>query len=272
MKKNISIFLIIFSLLSFGWAASSFAAYVYYLDRFELTGTQPPTAIIDEFNDNSINSSLWEIYDPTVVESGGTVSFSNPGTLDSYPLGKLFITSEMSYLDSRFSMVDGGGNYTATSTWTGVIPLENQFYIMNHDTGLPDENTFIGIFNWDTDISNFLGTSAGLMIFFGRIGNLGTGDFEIQEISLDPTDITGNILLRMAFNDTSNEFSGSYSLDGGTTFVSPFDALAPPVGGLTLGDWTLGAESWEAWAVPVPSSFILLLFGIAGIYFRQTRS
>lgn len=274
-EKRISRIIIIVSCLALGLfpAASAYASlYNFHLDHFELTGNGLGN-VSDSFDDNSINTDLWEVYDPTVVESGTTISFQNPGSTDAMQLGNLQISTEMSYIHAKFSLYDGSGSYQGTSAWSPIIPGTNQFYVMNlssvGSSGEPDENIVIGVANFDSGVSAYFESPAGPMVFFGRSKGTAKSDIDLQGYSIIPADVTGDILLRLAFDDNSNLFSGSFSLDGGSNFLTPFTDVASTGELLPNGELTLGAESWDAQAVPIPSSMLLLLTGLAGIGAKQ---
>ncbi len=274
LKNKLLVCLVTGLVLGLFIAASAVAnPYTFQLDKFEIAGNLSGN-ITDDFNDGTIDTALWDVYDPTVTESGTTISFQNPGAMDQMQLGSLRITSEMSYLHYMFSMKDGSGNYTGTSTWNPAIPGTNQFYVMNlssigTSTG-PDENVIIGVANFDANVSAFFGSPTGPMVFFGRSKDVANGDFSLQGFSITPAIITGDILLRLAFDDATNLFSGAFSLDGGATFLTPFSDVASTGELLSEAELTLGGESWDVQVVPLPSSLLLLSFGLTGIWVKRT--
>jgi len=241
------------------------ATYSFSVDYFSVTGNLPGN-VVDDFNDGNIDP-LWEIYEPTVVESGSTVTFSNPGmVLSPVQIGSQSIaSSEMSYIGSKspgsLLMLNGSGDFLGTSTWMGTVPGSNQFYTMGINNVATDEDISIGIYNFDSVLANAFGVPQGLGVMFGRFGDVGTGDFDAQGVSIMPSDITGDILLSLAFVDATDMFSGTYSLDGGTTFSSPYAAIATSTGTQEFG-WFLGAESLT---VPVPGAIWLFGSGLLGL-------
>ncbi len=184
------------------------ASYNFSLDRFEVSGNLPVKKI-DDFDNGTINP-FWEIYEQTVVESGSTVTFSNPGVIDPpFQLGVLQITSEMSYIGSTSSgglqMQNGSGDFQGTSTWTPTIPAPDQFYTMGIQNEEKGEDISIGVFNFSSAAASVFGLSPGLGISFGRYGDVGSGDFEVQNDSVMQVDIVGNIVLQIAFDDSKDE-------------------------------------------------------------------
>ena len=266
---NIKSILAVFCVCVFtlGMVSSANAAtYNFSLDHFRVVGNLPGD-IADDFNDGSLDP-LWRIYDPTIVESGSTVSFSSPGTIGALQFGTLSIIYEMSYMGSTglLQMQNGSGDFQGTSTWTASVPGLNQFYTMGIDINdFLLEEVSITVYNMDSDIANALGSAPGLGVSFGS-------GFDSQNISIVPSDITGDILLRLAFDDATDMFSGAYSLDGGTTFLNPFTAIAPNSGVQALG-WYLGAESWTV--VPIPAAVWLFgsgLICLVGMARRKARA
>jgi hypothetical protein len=241
------------------------AAYSFSVDHFRVVGNLPGD-VSDDFNDGSIAPS-WEIFEPTVVESGGMLTFSNPGTIVT-PIqigGQSILSSEMSYIGSNstgsLQMQNGSGDFLGASTWSPAIPDSNQFYTMGINDVVTDEDFSIGVYNFGTALASAFGVPEGVGVFFGRFGDVGTGDFDVQGVSLVPADITGNIILSLSFIDATDLFSGAFSLDGGTTFFSPYTSIATGSGVHELG-WYLGAESFT---VPIPAAVWLFASGITGL-------
>ncbi len=243
------------------------APYNFQLDRFELVGN-PPFNAVDEFDDGNLDLLFWEIYDDTVIESGSTVSFRNPGTVNQGEFGTLSIKSEMSYIHGNYPITDQAGDYAVTSTWVPAIPGVNQLYWMKLIT---DENLVereriqIGVGNFDADISGYLGLPSGPLVFFGRSADIPGGDFAFQGFTFTPADLAGDILLRLAFDADQELFAGSFSLDGGAGFLNPFtDVAANDARILDHAELVIGVESWEVVeAVPAPSVLLLMLSGLA---------
>jgi hypothetical protein len=48
--------------------------YTFQLDHFVLSGNKP-VSVTDDFNVNNLNPALWEVFDPTVNESGSRLRF-----------------------------------------------------------------------------------------------------------------------------------------------------------------------------------------------------
>ncbi|MBU1054357.1 MAG: PEP-CTERM sorting domain-containing protein [Proteobacteria bacterium] len=264
MCKKFVCFCFVLVIVSFaGSVMAAPSPYAYSLDRFQVIGNLPGN-IIDEFNDESIAPN-WEVYDPTVVESGDMVTFRNPGTVGQITPN---ISSEMSYIGSMFNMEDGAGDYEGTSTWTNGIPGINQFYLMGMSGS--EEDISISFANFGPAMSELFGIPTGPVILFDRFKDVETGDFDTQAMRVMPSDITGNILLRLSFDDVDKLYTGTYSLDGGATFLEPFAPIAPSDAS-SAPNWYLGAESFEVQAVPIPSTLLLLGSGLVFMFSKRNK-
>jgi hypothetical protein len=60
-----------------------------------------------------------------------------------------------------------------------------------------------------------------------------------KTVSIAPSDITGNIVFRLSFEDATNLLTPSVSLNGGTSFLSPFDPV--PVSLVSVSTSFIGA-------------------------------
>jgi len=70
-------------------------------------------------------------------------------------------------------------------------------------------------------------------------------------VGVDLSTVTGAIVLRMAFDDATNLLTTSFSLDGGTTFQSPFPPL-PTFNVIPDGEILLGANAVAVDTPPPP--------------------
>jgi hypothetical protein len=67
-----------------------------------------------------------------------------------------------------------------------------------------------------------------------------------QHFALEPTDLTGNLALRLHYDDSLNRMVGSFSLDGGGTFQTPFASVSSTSleGRLVLVSGERGMSRW----------------------------
>ena len=112
-------------------------------------------------------------------------------------------------------------------------------------------------------IAASLGAPAGPVAFFAReLGNF----IDPQVLPINPADVSGKILLQLAFDDTNNLFSGAFSLDGGTSFETFFTPLSPSQG-QTDYQWALMAGAM----VPEPETYAMMLAGLGLVGFLACR-
>ena len=91
---------------------------------------------------------------------------------------------------------------------------------------------------------------------------------ELSSVPVTPSAITGDIVLRTAYDATTRLYTTTFSLDGGTTFQSPFGTLsaAPTATGPVLTQ--LIADPVEATAaVPIlaPAGRLALLLVLSAL-------
>ncbi len=239
------------------------APFSFSVDSFTVVGNQGGI-VVDEFNDENI-APFWEVYDPNVVESNETLTFSNSG-VQAGPIqfGSLNLLSEWSYVGSmseQLQIINGAGNFIGSTVWEPVLPDINQMYSMGVDNEPSDNSIGIAVYNFDQVLADAFGIEQGIGVFFGRFGDISTSDIDVQSFSIIPNDITGDIHLALGFIDSTDTYFAGFSLDGGGTYQDPFTGITSGSNGDRL-HWSLGAESIEVVSVPEPSTFWLLCTAI----------
>ena len=267
MKQRESLFIVLAlgSSLLMADQVHALPSYSFSVDRFEVSGQ---VARFDEFDDGVLAPDWVSVY-PTVTESGGVVTLSSPGTVIAPNEQE---TELVTVLSSPFTVLDGSGDFTGTSMWVSGLPGVDLSFEMtvNHNVpdgsgGFEDEFFSIGFTNLDPATAASLGAPAGPMVFFAK--ELG-GDFvDPQVLPIAPADVTGNVLLRLSFDDTNNLFSGAFSLNGGTSFQTFSTSLSPSQGQADY-QWALMAG---AFAVPEPETYAMMLAGLGLVGFMVRR-
>jgi len=232
-------------------------SYSYSVDRFVLD-----RAVSSDFTDefNGTDLSPWLIIFGNPSESGGFAHLASPGTDDDfgYPVERTSIVL------AEEGLV-GSGDFTASSEWASVLPEAGQLFWMNiQEVSAPDDvfplrNHSFGIGSDGVNYAVFLGVSDD--------ADSGPGaDPVSQEIFLidaGDLDTLSNIVLRATFDDSTDELTFSFRIDG-TNFVTPFDAVSVTSENV---QFVLDAAS----AVPEPSSFFLFGTAAIAVAFGQTR-
>jgi hypothetical protein len=231
--------------------------FAYSVDQVMVEGNLPGIAI-DNFDDGIL--APWILDKGTAVESGGVVTLSNPGNVISFLVDHYLVTSEESEItldDSSVAIEDGAGDFIATSTWVSAVPAQNQRFSMLLDIeqplGVDFELITLGIVNIGPLLADVLGSSEGLYIGFGN-DVVGLTIEKTQLFPIAEGDITGDILFSLIFDDITNQVTGAFSLDGGTTFQSPFDPIYSQISEGVFADWELVATSLDIQVVPEPDS------------------
>lgn len=209
------------------WALASRPTYDYAVERFRLDGSATGT-FVDEFDDNQLAPN-WSITTGAAFEAGGVARLTSPGTPGSTPGIPAFETTTVTL---NQSVREGRGGFHASVTFkrTAVAPGEILFLQLTHGGGVQT---------------------------FG-VGNLGSytlvqADTEpltpndIRTSVASPSSVTGDIVVRIDFDDATNLVTSSFSLDGGVQFQMPFDPIrafrSASSGLVTVGVVALATDS-----------------------------
>jgi hypothetical protein len=197
------------------------------VDRFEADGNEFGSAdgvfdLVDEFDDASLAPN-WEILLGSATEAGSVLTFHDPGVVA--PL--VGLPQEISVVEASTDAADGAGDFTLTSYWDPTpLPLNRQFFFQFYALSPVIEAWGFTVNNFDATTAAAVGTPVGYSIGVQRVFPLGNQLPTVASyVTLDPATVTGRIVLRMSFDDDTNLMTYAFSLDGGTTFQSPFPAI-----------------------------------------------
>src|SRR5262249_375409 len=102
------------------------------------------------------------------------------------------------------------------------LPTNRQFFFQLYGIGASVEAEGFTVNNFDAATAAAAGAPAGYSIGRERVFPLG-GPPPVQDyVAIDPSAITGPIVLKITFDDPTVLLTCSFSLDGGLTFQTPF--------------------------------------------------
>jgi hypothetical protein len=219
--------------LTFGaWCAVAGPATAHHtifsssVERFEIDGNAfgPADGTLDQIDefDDGVLAPNWGVLVGTAVEAGGVVTLKNPGLDVSLVPG---VTLDVSNVENTTDVANGAGDFTATSYWVATpLGTNREIHFQLYGLGSTIEAAGITIQNLDAATAgpNPVGYSATQSVsFFGG----GGGTPQMATVAINQADITGPIVLRMAFDDATDMMTCSFSIDGGVTFQSPFPPM-----------------------------------------------
>lgn len=262
------------SLLGFACSLSVFvlpagaqtAPYAYQVEEFEVLGR----SFFDTFDDGVIEpDSQWFSLRGNITESGGAAILASPGEtgfLDPLPL-----SNESTALSSQFVLANGFGDFTAISTWTGVVPDPGTAYTLAF--GFQDQSSgdvtqvSIGVSNTFLDVAAVLGSASGLNANLIQQTRTGTQDgpvtsFNVTSIALDPVDILGQVQLSLMFDDSLDQLTASFDTGGAS------GSFAGVSWNFIGGGFSLVGSS----TVPEPGTGALVGVGLGFLAWRRRRA
>jgi hypothetical protein len=209
-------------------AASAFhTPFLYRVERFEADGNVLGVpGIVDDFNGTSLAPYWYPAYG-TSSESNGFLVLSNPGVHfpappdPASPSGALLDLSIAASAQPTW-VYDGHGDFTGTAYWEGVLPAVGHHYHFSLFTfggqgGLYAETFGIALLRRDDDSVQVEQHLTEIDQYSGTFQNT-----QLLYHDVDPSQATGPFIFRISFNDATNQATTAYSLDGGTTWDSPF--------------------------------------------------
>jgi hypothetical protein len=202
------------------------------VDRFEGTGNIfGPSGFADDFDGNSLGST-WGAYFGTASESDGFLHLTSPGTIYPYPPNPSVALVQTAVIGPV--ALKGLGDFVARSIWeASVLVLNNyQYFAIGNGTSFANQEAVaVGVWNLDAATALALGEPGAGFAANQTHAYIAGGTFVTRDtttVLLDPSALTGPIVLQIAYNEAANQVITSFSLDGGATFQSPFPANGLP--------------------------------------------
>jgi hypothetical protein len=200
--------------------------------RFEATGNVfGSSGFADDFSSGSLAPN-WVVYFGTASESGGALHLTSPGTPYPYAPFPQLVLYQSDVLGPV--ALKGFGDFVAWSAWDASAPQLNnyQFFAIGNGSSLADQEAVaVGVWNLDAATAQVFGAAGPGFAAVQTHAYLVGGVFITNETSavlLDPSLITGLIVLQIAYDDAADVVTTSFSLNGGATFQSPFSTNTFP--------------------------------------------
>jgi hypothetical protein len=231
--------LLVAALLGAAPAAADHTVFFYQLDSFEVQGNASAGAGCFEGFDSGLNG--WTEVISQVDVAGGFVNFENPGEHREIllPFYDLLLDREDIQSPPSCFLTWGQGDAVLTSEWVNHLPnLPGGFqgHMIVYATPSPGifEGINVSLGHFDAAVAGELGVPSGLLIGQNlfRMDVTSPGNevliepMQIQTTSITPAALaaaTGQRLyLRLSYDEGLGTVAASYSLDGGSSFVSPF--------------------------------------------------
>lgn len=227
-------------------------------ERFEIDGSAFGPAdgtldFVDEF-DNGALGPQWIALLGSAAETGGAAVMHNPGF--NVQLGPT--PFEITTIENKVHGIgDGEGNFTGKSFWTPTLPpSDSELHMQLYSVAPIIEAAGLTVNNFSAAVAaqQGNGTLAGYSI--GASVTQGFGPsfvvVESHSVPFDPASVTGRIVLRLSLDDATNMLTCSFSLNGGTTFHSPFPPMHIFNRGVNDYDILLGAAGLGTVGPPPP--------------------
>lgn len=205
--------------------------FLYRVDRFEADGNvlgplDGVPGVVDDFNAAPLSPYWYQAFG-TVSEGGGHLLLTNPGVHfpsppdPSSPAGALLDLSIAASATPTW-VYDGSGDFVGTAYWEGVIPDVGHHYHFSIYTfgglgGVYAETFGLAILRRDQDTVEMEQHLTEIDQWSGTFQNT-----QLLYHEIDESQATGPFIFRIMVDDDTNLATTEYSLDGGSTWESPF--------------------------------------------------
>jgi hypothetical protein len=196
----------------------------YQVDRVEADGNNFGRAdgvpdFVDDFDDGVLGPNFGVAFG-SAHESGGSLFLTSPGTHFPAPDGSGLDLTVVAHIGPR--LIEAGfGDLTATAYWVPILPALGQhwhfsLYAFGENSFLDNETFGLGIRR----------TATGLEIDQHLIElDVAGGTYRntlLDVVPIADADVTGEIGFRIHYANATSTATTEFSLDGGTTWQSPF--------------------------------------------------
>ena len=231
-------------------------------DRFEVDGNAFGPAdgtpdFVDEFTAGTLAPN-WALLLGTAVETGGVLVARDPGF--SVQLGA--VPFEISTVENALHDIGNGeGSFTMTSSWLPVLPaVDTELHMQLYSISPVIEAVGLTVTDLSPSTAALQGSPAGYSVNQSLTHGFGATFSTLQSnsSSFGPSTVTGQIILRMSFDDTTDMVTTSFSLDGGATFQSPFPPMHIFNDGVSDYEILLGAAALGAGTGPTSTQTLPL--------------
>jgi hypothetical protein len=231
-------------------------------DRFEVDGNAFGPAdgtpdFVDDFTAGTLGPN-WALLLGTAIETGGVLVARDPGF--SVQLGA--VPFEISTVENALHDIGNGeGSFTMTSSWLPVLPaVDTELHMQLYSLSPVIEAVGLTVTDLSPSTAALQGSPAGYSVNQSLTHGFGATFSTLQSnsSSFGPSAVTGQIILRMSFDDTTDMVTTSFSLDGGATFQSPFPPMHIFNDGVSDYEILLGAAALGANTGPTTTQMLPL--------------
>jgi hypothetical protein len=193
---------------------TSTASFDFAVDFLSVAGNVNGGAgFFDDFNDGSLTTpptSNITCASP-VSESGGFLRLNSADGADGSSPGFLIDNCALGLNAPAFRLNDGSGNSVITASFRADVPG-------------PGQGAGLQLFTFGTNEIVNINFSTGPFVV--AVAHPANGPQSVQAVPIDLTGVQ-RVMLRLTFNDATNQVTHSYSLNGGVTFT---DIVLPQPG------------------------------------------